>query len=711
MTVMKKIFPVLCFSMFLQTIAFTQGAFVNEQDAGIVAEKFFYERIQPHQAVIADHIKVINTFTVEQDRDILYYVFNMSTGGFVAVSAYDATPPVICYAFSGKYEPGNQPGNFKAWMEQYNRQIAYAINSKAAPSAETASLWKRYRETPMSALLPYSGKEILPLTTSTWDQGKYYNAMCPADPAGPGGHCVTGCVATTMGQLMNYFRWPETGTGSYTYDCPPYGTLSVNYDTANYRWDLMEKSLGNSNTEVSEILYHAGVSVDMVYGPDGSGMYNHKAAYSLKTYFKYSPETQYLFRDTTTMDWDSIIVAHLDQHIPMYYAGWSVPDTMGHAFICDGYQGEDYFHFNWGWSGAYDGYFYTDDLTPGGNYFNLAQELIINAVPDTNLYDYPVYCEGQHIFTALNGTIDDGSGPLYPYENETGCSWLITPSDSINGITLDFLKFGTDINDIVTVYDGADISAPVLGIFSGDDLPPAVTSTAGSMFIVFESDGEGTGDGFLASFESEVPVYCSGMTMLTAQAATLSDGSGSYDYHNGSACTWRILPEGASWVTLYFTEFETEAGFDLLKVYDLQTQQVIAEYSGSYSPGLPDPVTSPSGKMFLAFSTNSTNTAPGWDAYYESNLVNIAEQQEKDGLVIFPNPTDGFLNIRNKNYSESLVKINLADLSGRQAYSSEVDLPGGKQIRIDLRHLSSGIYILSAGSEMSPLEYHKIIIK
>ncbi len=95
------------------------------------------------------------------------------------------------------------------------------------------------------------------------------------------------------------------------------------------------------------------------------------------------PETQYVFRDTTSMDWDSLLVANLDQKIPMYYAGWSVPDTNGHAFVCDGYQGNDYFHFNWGWGGSYDGYFYTDNLTPGGNFFNLAQELIINAVPDT----------------------------------------------------------------------------------------------------------------------------------------------------------------------------------------------------------------------------------------------------------------------------------------------------------------------------------------
>ena len=83
----------------------------------------------------------------------------------------------------------------------------------------------------------------------------------PADPAGPEGHCYTGCVATAMGQLMNYFRWPDTGTGSYTYECPPYGTLNADFSSSNYEWDLMETSLDHSNPEVAELIYHLGVSV------------------------------------------------------------------------------------------------------------------------------------------------------------------------------------------------------------------------------------------------------------------------------------------------------------------------------------------------------------------------------------------------------------------------------------------------------------------
>lgn len=708
---MKKIIFILFLPLLFPSISFTQGVFVNESSARTVAQNFYFERIQPHRQVNMDDIKVNGLFTIEENQDILYYIFNMSTGGFVAVSACNATPPVLCYSFSGRYEPGKQPDNFTAWMDQYKRQISYAISIKAEGSEVNSTLWNYYLQTIYSSLKPFSEREVLPLTTTTWDQGSYYNEMCPADAAGPSGHCVTGCVATCLGQLMNYFRWPESGTGSYSYECPPYGTLSADFASANYQWDLMETSLDHSNPEVAELLFHLGVSVDMVYGPDGSGMYNHKGAYTLKTYFKYSPETRYVFRDSTSMDWDSIIIAHLDQNIPMYYAGWSVPDTNGHAFICDGYQGENFFHFNWGWSGSYDGYFYTDNLTPGGNYFNLAQELIINAVPDTNLYEYPFYCEGQKDYSALYGTIEDGSGPLYPYENGAGCSWLITPADSVNGVTLNFLKFSTDTSDLVTVYDGGDITAPVLGTFSGSGLPPSVTTNGNSMFVVFESGSDGPGEGFLASFASEIPVYCGGMVNLTAQADTISDGSGSWDYHNNSACLWRIMPEGASSVTLYFTEFETEEGPDILKIYDLQTSQVLAEYSGIYPSGVPDPVTSPSGKMFLTFNTNSTQTGAGWQAYYESNLVKIPEMEESSDLLIFPNPTDGLLAIQLKNNSGYKVNLSLSDLSGRKIFFKELQNPGEEQLTIDLRQFSPGVYILGSETVPGSIDYHKIIIR
>jgi hypothetical protein len=293
--------------------------------------------------------EIANTFIV-RDQDVpLYYIFNLSPEGWIAMAADDAVPPVLAYSFEGRYDESTQVPPFTAWMRQYEDQIRYAIREKVTPFPGTLTKWQELTDTgyqipdemqssnPASGVRhPVSRSEVEPLITTRWNQSPWYNEMCPADPAGPGGHCVAGCVPVCMAQVMYYFRWPETGVGSYTYTEPNYGVLSADFGATTYIWDEMTNSITRSNPAIAELIFHLGVSCDLQYGPDGSGMYNHKAAYSLRTFFKYSPQTQYLFRDSTTLNWDSVLMAHLDRKIPMYYAGWSDPNVSGHAFVCDG---------------------------------------------------------------------------------------------------------------------------------------------------------------------------------------------------------------------------------------------------------------------------------------------------------------------------------------------------------------------------------------
>ena len=707
---MKSISGCLFLFFCITGIGFTRAGLVTEQQARNVALKFYFERAQSIGPVIFDDLFIVESFTIIDHEVPVYYIFNMVPAGFLAIAAQDAVQPVLCYSHSGSYRPDDQPENFKAWMNQYQKQIRFAAVSNAKASSEVTAQWNYYRDTPVNGLQPFSGREVTPLLTSTWNQGIYYNELCPADPSGPGGRCYAGCVATAMGQVMNYFRWPDTGTGSYTYECPPYDTLSADFGNTTYHWDLMETSLSHSNLYVAELLYHLGVSVDMVYGPNGSGMYNHKAAYSLRTYFKYSPETQYVFRDSTTMDWDSLLVSHLDQRIPMYYAGWSEPHVNGHAFVCDGYQGTDYYHFNWGWGGSYDGYFYTDNLTPGGANFNLAQEVIIHAFPDTSQYNYPLYCNGNTSYTTLYGTIEDGSGPVFPYQDMSECSWLIAPADSVEGITIQFLHFSLETGDTLKIFEGDTLTAPLLGAFTGNGLPPDISTTANRLFLHFLSDSVQTGEGFLAGFYSDLPVYCSGTVILNASSDTISDGSGPYNYHNRSICFWRILPANATSVTLYFTEFETEEIYDVLMIYDLQTQSLLAEYSGSYAPELPDPVTSPSGKMFIVFSTNYYVTAPGWTAYYESMTVELPEINSNMKPVITPNPSSGMVAVILNDNSNHNVRIMVSDLSGREMLNQNYYSQATGTVHLDLGHLAPGMYLISLVCEDNSFTTQKLIL-
>jgi len=208
---------------------------------------------------------------------------------------------------------------------------------------------------------------------------EYYNASCPADAAGPDGHVWAGCVATAMAQVMKYHNYPTTGTGSHSYSHPTYGTLSANFGETTYNWASMPDSLSDYNSDVAKLLYHIGVSVDMDYAPDGSGAYMSDAAYALETYFKYSNSLSYVWKSSySTDEWTTILRTEIDNKRPILYSGHG---TGGHAFVCDGYSGSDYFHFNWGWGGSEDNYFYLNDLTPGSYDFTDSQGAVIGIRP------------------------------------------------------------------------------------------------------------------------------------------------------------------------------------------------------------------------------------------------------------------------------------------------------------------------------------------
>lgn len=675
---------------------------ITVDQAKTVAHNFYFERFNHSRQLDYADVFVADTYTLKMESQNVIYFINFIESGWIAVSASDAVIPVIAYSFEGSYSPLNPPSNFLSWISQYQKQISFVITQNKQPTPEAKELWSHYlTNVPHGLSLYKAGRNVELLLTTTWNQGLYYNEMCPADPDGPGGHCYAGCVPTAMGQVCNYFRFPRTGTGSYSYQCPPYGELSADFGSSNYDWDEMPVNVSKNSFATAQILYHLGVSCDLVYGPNGSGMYNHKAAYALRTYFKYSPETRYVYRDSTNLNWDSLLISHLDRKIPMYYAGWSVPNVNGHAFVCDGYQDSNYFHFNWGWSGSYDGYFYTDNLSPGGSNFNLAQEVIINCFPDTINYQYPVYCQGTDTIRSIAGTIDDGSGPVYNYEDNLDCSWLISPADSVNFITLEFLKFDTRENDTLFIYDGNSDNTPLLGSFSGTNVPSNITSSSDELFIKFSTDTENTAGGWLISYSSNIPQYCSNLVIIEP-TDTISDGSGPANYHNLTMCLWMIQPEAGLDITLSFLEFSTEEDHDFVVIYDGTDK--IGEFSGS---GLPADLTAYNGTMTVVFSTNSSITDAGWEAYYTTSPVNTREIDIIDQVKVFPNPANNSLNIELPE-TVALADVCLYDLYGREVIKSEG--VNCKLLTVNTSELSEGIYLIKISLEDHTIS-KKVIIR
>jgi hypothetical protein len=323
-----------------------------------------------------------------------YYTFTMEGGGWVIVAGDDVAYPVIGYGLQGSAKPEKMPPALKEWMMRVQEAIRSAAQKEQAPLlgntvvATNSSAWKE--------LTAFFNKEeeieevtaVFPLLRTTWSQGRYYNTLCPYDSSAPDWadhRTFVGCVATAMGQVMKYHNWPDQGVGSHSYNHPTYGILAANFGATNYNWGSMPSSgsVTAYNTAVATLLYHAGVSVDMDYGPDGSGAYTAWVATALKTFFKYKPTATFENRSSySTSAWEYKIRMELDAHRPLVYRGHRTGGVGGHAFVCDGYSGTNYFHFNWGWNGWYDGYFYLSDLTPGDREYNSYQGAIFGIEPD-----------------------------------------------------------------------------------------------------------------------------------------------------------------------------------------------------------------------------------------------------------------------------------------------------------------------------------------
>ena len=320
-----------------------------------------------------------------------FYLFAIDGGGFVIVSADNRVQPILGYSLRSNLDVDNIPSNMAAWLEGYDKQIRAAMEDDALPVHHG---WQE-QASPKSGVEGYDSI-VGPLLTTTWDQSPYYNSLCPLDG---GQRTLTGCIATAMAQVMKYWNWPATGVGQHSYATSSYGTLSADFGTTIYDWDNMPTALSSSSTSaqvtaVATLMYHCGVAVEMGYGIYASGisnniMYNHGLNFpcpenALRTYFKYSAALTGVRRaDFTGEDWAALMKNEIDHRRPVLYAG--IGRTEGHEFVCDGYDTNGYFHFNWGWSGLADGYFTFSRLNPAGSDFTNTQNAIIGIEPDTLL--------------------------------------------------------------------------------------------------------------------------------------------------------------------------------------------------------------------------------------------------------------------------------------------------------------------------------------
>lgn len=362
------LFLTLLFSIFSTGILAKQ---IDENTAKLIGQNFLLNagtslrtNVNLELAYLAN--SGILSLTESPTPSTYFYIFNIGNDGYVIVSGDDIVTPVLGYSDESIFDPNNIPPNTAKWLEEYKSQIRDAIEYNIQATDEIATSWQNLT---LGNSLNSSSRNmgsISPLMTTKWNQSPFYNAYCPSSS-------VTGCVATAMAQIMKYWNYPVTGSGFHSYNHETYGTLSANFGSTSYQWSSMPNSVNSANSAVATLMYHCGVSVDMNYSPQSSGAYvissaspiQNCAEYALETYFGYNNTIQGVQRSNYTQSqWLNLLKTELEASRPVLYAGFG--SGGGHCFVADGYDNNDFIHFNWGWGGAYDGYFQINALNPSG---------------------------------------------------------------------------------------------------------------------------------------------------------------------------------------------------------------------------------------------------------------------------------------------------------------------------------------------------------
>ncbi|OQX76922.1 MAG: hypothetical protein B6D61_08025 [Bacteroidetes bacterium 4484_249] len=687
---------------------------VELPDAKTVAINAYYQKlIANHQKINFSELEIKDHYVISQNGESVIYAFNFENYGYILIAAEDAIEPILGYNFTSQYSEENLPHNFRGVLNEYSEHIAYLRDNNIEASNDISAQWASFYTFNPEQFTPKDGsKDVDPLLTCTWDQGVPFNYLCPEDAAGPGGHVLTGCVATAMAQIMMYWRYPEQGEGTSSYYCYPYGTLTANHGETTYDWDGMLDNPSQTNIPVALINFHAGVSVNMDYGPESSGAYSTNVDNALRDHFRYSNSCSYKERNSYALStWKTMVEDLLNDNCPVYYSGFS--NDGGHAFVLDGFRSsDDKYHFNFGWGGYMNGWFLITDA--GG--FTSGQGMVDNIIPDDP--DYPYGCTTGIVKTNMIGSIEDGSGPQENYDQNANGSWLINPQneqDSVTSIILDFVVLDTESGDVVTIYDGETTSAPVLGTYSGTTTPgETIYSTSNKVLITFEADGDAnTGPGWRIEYSSVQPNWCSGLLTLEEPVGSFGDGSGDFWYKNSSSCMWKIQPDFADGVTLTFTEFSTQEGADEVKIYDLSNNQLLATYSGDYTGGtMPEPVYAESGELFITFQTDGAINGTGWSADWEVGNVGVNEENANfNNLKVYPNPAENLLNISFNLEESQSFDIKLLSVTGKIVYSENTNAFSGNYVNtINLSGIAKGVYFLSMTNETGTVN-KKVVIK
>lgn len=660
---------------------------VDTNTAITVAQRFLQSQttiqIQKSNPTLQLVYKAVS-YRKNADSLTYFYIYNIAPKGYIIVSANDNVIPVLGYSDENMFNPEQIPVNMLSFLSEWKREIACIVDNNIKASDETQMMWNGL----LQENLPVQ-KEIksgvLPLIKTTWNQSPYYNNLCPLD-SNSHMRAVTGCVATAMAQVINYWQFPKTGFSSHSYFHDDFGELSASFQNTVYSYDLMPIKLSSTTTNdslnaVATLMYHCGVAVEMDYGVYESGAYldeltvgKQSAEYALKTYFGYSTvksESRYVMGDIA---WITMLKSQLNARKPILYRGQG--DAGGHAFVCDGYDANNYFHFNWGWGGSSDGYFAITSLNPNAYYdFTSYQGAVYDIIAPNQsgdfhliLYDKlnlsasSVKCENP--FTVSTKVMNNGSLPFKGFIRAVILNGNGSEVVEIGRVLFENQNSLVSDKDTNLVFSMEGVSGIMAGAYKI------------KLFYCKENDTLKLPVISVGDFENEKVITFTGDVSTETDSVTQINAQSAMFYGSLTEGCAEIVAKGFKWKKSTESNFNTTYAQDSSFVVNLDNLI---------------PNTSYVFKAFLTIYSGTTyGTVYGKEITFTTAPLSIDDALISNQIKIYPNPAKDFISITNTSEDNILV-VQFLTVSGQIVYNKSTT---SSLTVINLDGFAKGIYCL-----------------
>lgn len=310
------------------------------------------------------------------DRDDALYVFR--NGGNATITTSDSDlAPVIAECSEADFTL-DLPPCLEDWLDGYVSQVEWWQSIGSTLTADTPDMEEEPR------------KDVPSLIDSVWGQGTPWNDNLDFG----GGKCLTGCTATASAQVIRYWGkkgWHRgcTATAAYTTKTNKYKVAALPPIT---KFDFANMPTGKPKTAqqidaVATICQYVGEAFACDYAPGATGAYTDVVAARMKDHFRMGKGVRLIYASNGYAAWERQVYANIADGMPVLMSGGGSKGR--HMFVCDGYNaGTDRYHFNWGWSGSYDGWYAMTALNPKAGYtFNDQKRTVVGIRPDYKLGD------------------------------------------------------------------------------------------------------------------------------------------------------------------------------------------------------------------------------------------------------------------------------------------------------------------------------------